>query len=42
LGDVIEHNRYRFHIESVTRRRIKRIKFVILDTHHEDEEEVLA
>lgn len=36
--EVIEHAHYRFVIESVTRRRIKRIKFVILEKKTDDEE----
>ena len=29
-GDVVEHERFRFYVESVTQRRIKRVKFEVL------------
>lgn len=35
-GDVIEHENFRFHIESVTKSRIKRIKFEILELDTEN------
>ena len=35
-GDVIEFENFRFHIESVTKSRIKRIKFEILEASTED------
>lgn len=37
VGDVIEHGRFRFVIESVTQRRIKRVKFEVLEDVAENE-----
>lgn len=35
-GDVVENDKFRFHVESVTQRRIKRVKFEVLEDVQEN------